>query len=96
MSMSCGKRKRMDLMLAQKLEIIDLASKVTQIVLSQHFDCAQSTISKVLCQKDQLMKDAAENMTSDRKRKRTEKSRGRRKSYTHVAIQCIYYTYVYV
>ena len=65
MNMSCDKCKRTDLTLAQKLEIIAMASKVTQTELSQHFDCAQSTISKVLRQLDQLMKDAAENMMSD-------------------------------
>ena len=74
MSMSCGNRKSTDLMLAQKVAIIDLVSKMTQTELSQRSRCAQSTISKVLRQKGQLVKDAAGNMTSDRKRKRTRKT----------------------
>ena len=74
MTMSCGKRKRTDLTLAQKVAIVDLASKMTQTELSQRFGCAQLTISNVLRQKGQLVKDAAENMTNDRKRKQTGKA----------------------
>lgn len=69
------KRKRNDLLLSQKLEILQLASeKVSQTELSQRFGCSQSTISKIISQKDELKQDAAENKMRDRKRKRTGKA----------------------
>ena len=72
--MSC-KRKRKDLSLSQKLQIIQLASeKVSQTEISRQFGCSQSTVSKILSQKEELKHDAAENKMKDRKRKRTGKA----------------------
>ena len=69
------KRKRNDLSLSQKLEIIKLSSqKVSQSKLATQFDFSQSTISKILKQKDTLMSDAAENPNADRKRRRVGKA----------------------
>ena len=68
-------RKCKDLSLSQKLEIIQLASeKVSQTEISQRFGCSQSTVSKILRQKDEVRQDAAENKMKDRKRKRTGKA----------------------
>ena len=72
--MTC-KRKRMDLALAQKLDILQLSSeKMSQTEISQRFGCSQSTISKVLRQKAELKQDAADNKIRCRKRKRTGKA----------------------
>ena len=73
--MTSCKRKRTDLSLSQKLEIVQLASeKVSQTHLAQKFGCSQSTISKIPCQKDEIRQDAAENKVKDRKRKRGGKA----------------------
>ena len=73
--MTSCKRKRTDLSLSQKLEIVQLASeKVSQTHLAQKFGCSQSAISKILCQKDEIRQDAAENKVKDRKRKRGGKA----------------------
>ena len=69
MSMSCGKHKRIDLTLAQKLEITDMASNMTQTELSQRFGCAVNHLEG-----STPKRSAAENMTSDRKKKRTRKA----------------------
>ena len=67
-------RKRKDLSLSQKLEIVQLASEnVSQIEISQLFavNCLQ-----ILSHKEDLINkhDAAENKMKDRKRKRTGKA----------------------
>ena len=73
--MASLKRKRTDLSLSQKLEIVQLASeKISQTRLAQRFSCSQSTISKILRQKDEIRQDAAENKVKDRKRKRVGKA----------------------
>ena len=85
-------RKRKDLSLSQKLEIIQLASeKVSQTEISQRFGCSQSTMSKILRQKDEVRQDAAENKMKDRKRKRTGKAEDVEKAlYTWFAVhKCI-------
>lgn len=70
-----GKRKRRDLSLSQKLEIVKLASEnVSQTELSQRFGCSQSKISKIISRKDEIKLDAAENKVGDRKRKRIGKA----------------------
>ena len=69
------KRKRKDLSLSQKLEIVKLSlENVSQTELSRRFSCSQSTISKILSRKDALIQEAAENSVGDRKRKRTGKA----------------------
>ena len=69
--MSC---KHKDLSLSQKLEIIQLVSeKVSQTEISQQFGCSQSTVSKMISQKEGLKHEAAENKMKDCKRKHTGK-----------------------
>ena len=69
--MTSCKRKQTDLSLSQKLEIVQLSlEKVSQTHLAQKFGCSQSTISKILRQKDEIRQDATENKVKDRKRKR--------------------------
>ena len=53
-TMSC-KHKHTDLLLSQKLEIIQLApEKVSQTEISQQLGCSQSTVSKIVSQKRRL------------------------------------------
>ena len=59
--MNC-KHKHKDLSLSQKLEIIQLTSEVFQTELSQWFGCSQSTISKILDQKDEHSMKKADDM----------------------------------
>ena len=69
--MSC---KCKDLSLSQKLEIIQLASeKVSQTEISQQFGCSQSTVSKMISQKERLKHEAAKNKMKDCKTKHMEK-----------------------
>ena len=69
--MTSCKRKWIDLSRSQKLEIVQLSlEKVSQTHLAQKFGCSQSTISKILRQKDEIRQDATENKVKDRKRKR--------------------------
>ena len=69
--MTSCKHKRTDLSLSQKLEIVQLSlEKVSQTHLAQKLGCSQSTISKILRQKDEIRQDATENKVKDRKRKR--------------------------
>ena len=69
--MTSCKRKRIDLSRSQKLEIVQLSlEKVSQTHLAQKLGCSQSTISKILRQKDEIRQDATENKVQDRKRKR--------------------------
>ena len=68
--MTSCKRKWTDLSLSQKLDIIiQLSSEVSQTHLVQKFDCSQSTILKILRQKDESRRDATENKVKDRKQK---------------------------
>ena len=58
--MSC-KRKHKDLSLSQKLDIVELASeKEPQTEISQQFGCSQSTVSKIISQKEELKHEASE------------------------------------
>ena len=50
------------------------SSGVTQTELSRRFRCSQSTISKILSHKSEILKDAADNMVKDHKRKRVGKA----------------------
>ena len=69
------KRKRNDLSLAQKLEIIKLSTnKVPQTEISRKFDCAPSTISKIIKKKDELMAAATDHPNGERKRRRVGKA----------------------
>ena len=69
------KRKRNYLSLAQKLEIIKLSTnKVSQTEISRKFDCAPSTISKIIKKKDELMAAATDNPNGERKRRRVGKA----------------------
>ena len=55
------------------IEIVQLASEnESQSEISRQFGCSQSTVSKIISQKEDLKHDAAEN--KDRKRKRTGKA----------------------
>ena len=66
--MTSCKRKRTDLSRSQKLKIVQLSlEKVSQTHLAQKFGCSQSTISKILRQKDEIRQDATENKVKDRK-----------------------------
>ena len=67
--------KRKDLSLSQKLQIIQLTSeKVPQTEISRQFGCSQSTVLKILSQKEELKHDAAESKMKDHKRKHTGKA----------------------
>ena len=88
--MTSCKRKRTDLSLSQKkLKIVQLSSeKVSQTHLAQKFGCSQSTISKILRQKDEIKQDATENKVKDRKRKRGGKDNDVEKSSLHFVYRC--------
>ena len=85
---SC-KRKRTDLSLSQRLEIVQLSSeKVSQTHLAKIFGCSQSTSSKILRQKDEIRRDATENKVKDCKRKRGGKDDDVEKSSLHLVYCC--------
>ena len=66
-TMSC---KRKDLSQSQKLA----SENVSQTEISLQFGCSQSTVSKIISQKEDIKHDAAENKMKDRKRKHTGKA----------------------
>ena len=69
------KRKRNDLSLAQKLEIIKLCeNKVPRAEISAKYDCSVSTISKIMKNKDGLTSDATTNPNGAQKRRRVRKA----------------------
>ena len=58
-----------------KLGIVKLSStNITQTELSRRVICSQSTVSKILKQKDDLIQEAAENEAADCKRNRKGKA----------------------
>ena len=71
------KRRRTDLTLGQKLEIVSALERerVSQAELAKRFSCAQSTISKIAKSKDAILKEAEENKSATRKRKRASKDK---------------------
>ena len=68
-------KRRTDLTLGQKLEIVSALERerVSQAELAKRFSCAQSTISKIAKSKDAILKEAEENKSATRKRKRASK-----------------------
>ena len=56
--------------LSQKLA----SENVSQTEISQQFGCSQSTVSKIISQKEDLNHNTAENKMKDCKRKRTGKA----------------------
>ena len=89
--MTSCKRKWTDLSRSHKLEIVQLSlEKVSQTHLAKKFGCSQSTISKILCQKDEIRQDPAENKVKDRKRKRGGKDDDVEKAlYTWFTDACV-------
>ena len=73
--MATSKRRRTDLTLGQKREIVRVMGRErpSQAELAKRFSCAQSTISKITKSKDPLLKEAEENKLTTRKRKRASK-----------------------
>ena len=68
------KRKRNDLSLSQKLEILKQAGSSSQTALAQQYGCSQSAISKIIKQKASLLEEAEKSAVGDRKRKRGGKA----------------------
>ena len=69
-----SKRKRSELSLSQKMEIIQLSEdKVSQTEISRRFECSRYTVSKILKQKDELQ-SALENQNGSRKRRRVSET----------------------
>ena len=73
--MATSKRRRTDLTLGQKQEIVRVMGRErpSQAELAKRFSSAQSTISKITKSKDALLKEAEENKLTTRKRKRASK-----------------------
>ena len=70
------RRKRTDLSLGLKVEIIQLVQekKLSQQEVATQFGCSQSAVSKIVKTKETVMREAEENMVSTRKRKRRGKA----------------------
>ena len=69
-----SKRKRSELSLSQKMEIIQLSEdKVSQTEISRRFECSRYTVSKIQKQKDELQ-SALENQNGSRKRRRVSET----------------------
>ena len=68
-------RKRNDLSLSQRVNILKTMEqeKLSQTELAKHFKCSQSTISKILKNKDAILREADEHSVGTRKRKRSGK-----------------------
>jgi transposase len=67
-------RKRTDLSLKQKIEVINLAGEnASQSKIAERFDCSQSQISRILKEKDAIQARAAAASNGARKRMRTGK-----------------------
>ena len=73
-TMSSKTHKRNYLSLAQRVEIVQLINetKFSQVDLGKHFDCSQSTISKIE-KKEAILRHTEENRVASRKRKRSGK-----------------------
>ena len=67
-------KKRTDLALKQKLEVIKLAEeKMSQQKIAERFSCSQSQVSRILKEKDSLLTRAATAFDGYRKRIRIGK-----------------------
>ena len=73
--MASKTRKRRDLSLSQRIEIVKLLEekKLSEVELAKRFDCSQSTVSKIATNKPAILREAEENRVGDRKRKRSGK-----------------------
>ena len=71
------RRKRTDLLLGLKVEIIQLVQEKKlsqQEKIAIRFGCSQSAVSKIVKTKEIVMREAEENMVSTHKRKRRGKA----------------------
>ena len=65
----------MDLTLRPEVEIIQLIQeKLSQIQMAKHFKCSQSTVSKIVKHKDEILAEADSNQPCSKKRKRLSKA----------------------
>ena len=69
-------RKRTDLKLDKKVEIVQLIEekRLSQIKIAMRFKCSQSTISKIVKNKDVILREADNNKPHSRKRRRLGKA----------------------
>ena len=69
-----SKRKRNDLSLADKAEVIKMKDqRMSQIEISKKYGCSQSLISRIIAQRETIMRDYTENKNPERKRRRLGK-----------------------
>ena len=75
-SSSAIERKRTDLTLRQKVEIIQLIQekKLSQTEIAKRFECSQSAVSRIVKHKDEILAEADSNQPRSRKRKRSGKA----------------------
>ena len=70
-SRCAAERKRTDLTLSQKVEIVHLVQekRLSQIEIAKRFECSQSAVSKIVKNKDAILGEADNNKPHSRKRK---------------------------
>ena len=75
-SRCAAERKRTDLTLSQKVEIVHLVQekRLSQIEIAKRFECSQSAVSKIVKNKDAILVEADDNKPHSRKRKRSGKA----------------------